>query len=215
MISPSRILYEDDHLLVVEKLPRELSVAGKGKVEKKSLYDYLKPDYPGLTVVHRLDYETSGVIVFAKSSKVAERIVSDHLLKQKTYLALVNGVMRKSSGEISKKLQSRSDGERIDATSKYKVLERLEGLTLVEVTLASGRRHQVRQHLAMIRHPLILDAVYGDDHYNQMFQKAFRLSHFFLHAVIIELEHPETGEEIVVASPLPKQFEQIVRKCRA
>jgi len=122
-IAPDRILYEDEHLLAVNKLSGELTVRGKGKMGKLPLFDFLKKDYQGLRVIHRLDFETSGVVVFAKTAE-AERKILDTKFDQwrKTYVTLVMGRIERNTGAIRKKLPARGKGV-VEAETLYTVLD--------------------------------------------------------------------------------------------
>ena len=110
-IHRSRILYEDDSLLAVNKLSGELVVRGKGNVGKLPLLDLLRKDHPGLRAVHRLDFATSGVVIFAKTKAAEQAIVASKFAGwQKTYRTLAAGRMEKNSGEIRKPLPARAGG---------------------------------------------------------------------------------------------------------
>lgn len=199
-----RILYEDDYLLAVNKLSCELVVKGRGKVQKLPLFDYLKKNYPGLKVLHRLDFETSGVVVFGKSKDV-------ELIKaKKTYRTIVTGRMKNQRGVINKKLPARGSGE-VEAVTRYKVLRKMGDVSYVEAEIETGRHHQIRKHFASIGHPLVLDQVYGGEKLYKKFSKRLRLKNFFLHAQKIEMEHPVTVERLVIEAPMPKTFEDLVK----
>ncbi|HCI04330.1 MAG: hypothetical protein CL969_06460 [Euryarchaeota archaeon] len=195
-----RILYEDDYLLAVSKLSCELVVKGRGKVQKLPLFDYVKKDYPGLKVLHRLDFETSGVVVFAKSKDSIDKLEA-----KKIYRAVVVGRLKNIRGVISKKLPARGSGE-VEAVTQYKVLRKFREVSYVEAQIETGRRHQIRKHFASIGHPLVLDQVYGNEKQYSKFSRRFRLKKFFLHAQRIEMEHPVTGKRIVIEAPMPKAF---------
>lgn len=214
-LDPRRILYKDDYLLAVFKLPRELVVQGKGKMEKLPLLDFLKKDEPGLHPLQRLDFETSGIVLFARSNAVVRRVLETKYNGwHKTYKALVLGHVSKPKGEITFKLPSRESKEEIPATTKYRVLEKLPGVTLVEVEIESGRHHQIRRHFAKIGHPLVCDDEYGESKANRAFGRAFGYHHFFLHASHLRFVHPMTGETIEIDSPLPPAFEGCLKKLR-
>lgn len=215
-INPGRILYEDEHLLVVNKLAGELVVAAPDAGDKEPLYDFLHKSYPGLRVVHRLDYATSGVIVFAKGADVV-RAIRETKFKGwiKTYRTLVAGRMKNKSGTISRKLPARTRSELVDAVTHYRVLDLFARATFVEVEIDTGRKHQIRQHLAFIGHPLLLDAVYGDPRVDRAFKRRHKYRRFFLHAAKLTFPHPVTGTTLTIAAPLPKAFEQVIQALRA
>lgn len=214
-LHPGRILFEDQWLLAVHKLPFELTVAGSGKMQKLALFDFLRQDHPGIHPVNRLDFETSGIVIFAKNSDVLATITKSKFRGWlKTYHTLVAGVMKRNKGEISLKLPSRAKGEEIHALTRYRVLERFSYATYVEAEIEAGKHHQIRRHLAMIGHPLALDKEYGDGKFNNQFGQKFRYYKFFLHAMAVDFPHPVTGEEMHIEDPLPRPFEGILEKLR-
>ncbi len=211
-ISPNRILYEDDYLLAVNKLSGELVVRGRGKVQKLPLYDFLKKDYPGLKVLHRLDFETSGVVLFSKKQTKPEHPfvgARGNNNWKKTYRTIVIGRMKDQKGEIRKKLPARQGGL-VDAITKYKVLKRFKDLSYIEAEIETGRHHQIRKHFASIGCPLVLDDIYGDPRQNLKYSKRFRINRFLLHAYRIELDHPVTGEGLSILAPMPDAFKKIL-----
>ncbi|MEI8230231.1 MAG: RluA family pseudouridine synthase [Candidatus Peregrinibacteria bacterium] len=223
MFSPHRILFQDDHLLAVNKLCGELVVAGGERLKSGHkadgitlpLLDFLRKDYPGLKPLHRLDFETSGVVVFAKHGSIAEKVIATKFAGWvKTYVALLSGVLPKPSGEISARLPSRG-GEDIPAKTLYRVLQKFANSTLVEVTIEGGRHHQIRRHFAFLRHPLVLDELYGHKGYNRVFSQEFRYHRFFLHASVLEFPHPVTGEKMKIEAEMPRSFEDVLKKLRA
>lgn len=213
-ISPDRVLYEDEHLLIVNKLSGELVVAADGE-GKEPLYDFLHKTRPGLRVVHRLDYATSGVIVFAKGADVVTKIRESKFKDwKKTYRTIVAGNMKNKFGTIVRKLPARTRDELVDATSHYRVLDMYEHTTFVEVDIETGRKHQIRQHLKFIGHPLVLDPVYGDPRIDRAFKRKHKYRRFFLHAYSLTFPHPITGKEVHIKAPLPKAFEQLLEQLR-
>ncbi len=211
-ISPERILYEDEHLLVVNKLAGELVVAADGE-GKEPLYDFIHKSYPGLRVVHRLDFATSGVLVFAKSAEVV-RLIRESKFKdwKKTYRTIVAKPMKNKFGTINRKLAARTKDELVDAVTHYRVLDLFPHATYVEVDIDTGRKHQIRQHLQFIGHPLINDPQYGDPRLDRAFKKYHKYRRFFLHAFKLTFPHPITGKELVISAPLPKAFEDVLQE---
>ncbi len=205
-IDPRRIRYEDDDLLIVSKLSRELVVRGKGEMQKLPLLDFLKKQYPTLTALHRLDFETSGLVAFAKKRSVLGS-VRDASFEgwEKTYESLVIGRPSKS-GEIRHPLPARSGERDVPALTKFRVLRQFKDCAHVEATIQSGRHHQIRRHFAYLHSPLICDDIYGDPKANRTFGKKLHIRHFFLHASKLKFPHPVTGKMIEVADPLPKSF---------
>lgn len=215
-IDPKRVLFEDDYLLAVMKLGGELVVAGKGKMEKLPLLDFLKKQYPGLAPIHRLDFETSGVVVFAKTKRVLATILESKSKGwSKKYLAIVLGHPKRTEGDITFKLTARSGEGKVDASTKYKVLEQLGDCSLVECVIERGQKHQIRRHMSMIGHPLILDDIYGIEKANKAFSRYLKMRRFFLHAESIDFPHPITGKPVHIVSKPPPSFDIIIKKLRA
>ncbi len=214
-IAPQRILFEDQWLIAVTKLSGELVVRGKGRLDKLPLLDFLRKDHPGICAIHRLDFETSGVVVFAKSKGVLGKILQTKFTGwQKQYLALVLGSLKRTEGTISFRLPARSGDGKVPAESRYKLVEAIGPVSLVQVTIERGQRHQIRKHLSMIGNPLILDELYGIAKANKEFGKFLKLHRFFLHASRVTLLHPVTGKSIEIVAPMPKMFEVVLEKMR-
>jgi|GEM_PF-587702 len=219
IINPERILFEDEHLLVVNKLAGELVVAAPDKEEGRStdgksepLYDFIHKTYPGLRVVHRLDFATSGVLVFAKGANVVKQIRETKFAGwKKTYRTIVAKPMKNKFGTINRKLAARTKDELVDATTHYRVLELYPHASYVEVDIDTGRKHQIRQHLQFIGHPLLNDPQYGDPRFDRAFKKHHKYRRFFLHAFSLTFPHPITGKEMKIMAPLPKSFEDVLQ----
>jgi 23S rRNA pseudouridine1911/1915/1917 synthase len=210
---PPAIVWQDEHLAVVEK-PAGLAVhPGAGRTSG-TLVDLLQglaaggePGRPG--IVHRLDRDTSGLMVVARSEESHRRLsklVRRHAL-ERTYLALVQGSPRSTSGRIEAAIgRDRDDPTRFsldtdtprDAISHFEVLETHGPLALLRVRLETGRTHQIRVHLAAIDLPVVGDAVYG--------VPEPALGRQFLHAARLAFAHPFTGEVVDVSSPLPEDL---------
>lgn len=207
-----RIIYEDNHLLVVEK-PINIPMQADDSKDKDLLTmakEYLKVRYqkPGnvyLGLVHRLDRPVSGVCVFAKTSKAAERLSSQIAKRefQKTYLAVVNDNKLPDSGTfLDKLLKNRRtntvsvhpDGK--EASLDYRVLKRKDNLALVEIHLHTGRSHQIRVQFASRNH-----ALYGDQRYNPQAQSGQQIA---LHAFKLTFKHPVTKEEMTFSAEVER-----------
>lgn len=210
---PDRILYCDEAILAVNKLSGELVVKGSGKVQKLPLFDFLKKDYPGLHPLNRLDFETSGIILFARNKKVLADVINANFRGwKKFYRTIVAGRIKQDEGEITLPLPARNKGEgNIPATTKFSVIERFLNSSYIEAEMETGRHHQIRRHFSMIHHPLVLDEVYGNEKFNRTFTKEFGFRRFFLHAVKVMFPHPVTGEEITVEASMPKPFQEVLR----
>lgn len=172
-------------------------------------------------IVHRLDKDTSGLIVVVKSEEVHEKLSAQFQDRTvyKRYLALVHGEFDENVGTIDApiarekhnrtKMGVRGHGR--NALSLWKVKERFEKFTLVEVEIKTGRTHQIRVHLAYINHPVVGDETYNNGRdksvANQQIRKAIQnLNRFFLHAEKLSFTHPQTNERMTFRSPLPKEL---------
>lgn len=214
-INPARVLYRDDYLLAVHKLPEELVVRGRGEVGKLPLLDFLRKDEPGIRPIHRLDFETSGVLLFARTKATLEAVVTSKFAGwTKVYRAIVSGKMMTQSGIIKAKLAGHEPGQLLPAETSYQVVEKFDDCTDVEARFEKGRHHQIRRHFASIRHPLALDPLYGEKKFNISFTKKYGFRRFFLHALRVELPHPITGEQLVITSPLPKAYLEAIARFR-
>jgi tRNA pseudouridine65 synthase len=219
-----RILYRDTDLVVVDK-PAGFQVHAPDdrpnakNVVMKMLRDQIQQwVYP----VHRLDQATTGVLVFALSSEMASAIQTQFQNQslKKTYLALVRG-WTKDSATIETPLTRRLDGGvEVEAKTEYRTLFRFERnhaigkfstvrYSLVEVTLHTGRLHQIRRHLKRESHPLVGDTVHGDGKHNQAWRVWCPNSGLFLKAYRLEMSHPRTGEPLHFYSKWNTQWHQL------
>ena len=217
------IVHADEHLLVVEK-PAGLVVHPAGPEDHTTLVHGLlglgaaggDPERPG--IVHRLDRDTSGLLLVARSAEAHERL-SEAIRERRVerrYLALVRGRPRSRTGRITASIgRDRRDRTRHsldtdsprEAVTWFEVEEMLDERALLEVRLETGRTHQIRVHLEAIGLPVCGDPVYG-------VAGDLGLERQFLHAHRIVLDHPFTGEPIVVASPLPQDLEEALARAR-
>ena len=221
-----RIIYEDDALIIVEKKNGLLTVPYNPKSSEMTAYSILKEyvrkqsNRNSVHVVHRLDRETSGVLVFAKSPELQEymRTYWRQLVTKRTYVALVEGHFDKKEGTITTWLtedahtgmvySSPNDDGGQKAVTHYKVLkstaigneEQALPMSLVELNLETGRTNQIRVHMQSIGHPVIGDRKYG--HGNE-YSPIDRLC---LHAKVLEFIHPMTEKKVCFETPMPKEF---------
>ena len=221
-----RIIYEDDALIIVEKKNGLLTVPYNPKSSEMTAYsilkEYVKKESKRNTVhvVHRLDRETSGVLVFAKSPELQEymRTYWRQLVTKRTYVALVEGVFEQKEGTITTWLtedphtgmvySSPQDDGGQKAVTHYKVLKSTimgEGdqelaVSLVELNLETGRTNQIRVHMQSVGHPVIGDRKYG--HGNE-YSPVDRLC---LHAKVLEFIHPMTEKKVRFEAAMPKEF---------
>lgn len=226
---PLDILYEDESILMVNK-PKGMVVhpsAGHytGTLVNAVLW-HCQGQLSGINgvsrpgIVHRIDKDTTGVLVVCKNDAAHNAVAAqlkEHSITRK-YRAIVHGVIKEDEGTVDapigrhpterKKMASGvKNGKR--AVTHYRVLERFQGYTYVECQLETGRTHQIRVHMASIHHPLLGDTVYGpakDSHH---------LEGQTLHAMVLGLIHPVTGEYLEVEAPLPEYFENLLKKFRA
>jgi 23S rRNA pseudouridine1911/1915/1917 synthase len=243
---PLDVVFEDEHILVINKNAGLVVHPGVGNYTGtliNALYYYFRdlPLFqtgdmrPGL--VHRLDKNTSGILLIAKTELSLNRLAKqfyDRTTSRK-YLALVWGSLDEEEGRIEghigrdikdrKKMTVFSDGSQgKPAVTHYKLLERLGYLSLVECRLETGRTHQIRVHFKHIRHPLFNDDTYGGDQilkgttftkYKQFVQNCFQvLPRHALHAKSLGFEHPATGEKMFFDSELPEDMKQVIEKWR-
>ena len=200
------IVFEDDWLLVVNKPSGLLSVPTP-KHESRTLTSILNQDVQDrglkyrLHPCHRLDRDTSGLIIYAKGRSVEEKMAQafrDRLVSKK-YIAFVHGRLPQLQGEISSAIEGKS------ALTKYKVIQEKSNYSVVEIFPLTGRTNQIRIHFKNIQHPLV-----GEDKF--VFRKDFalRAKRVCLHAEYLEFKHPQTAKEIVVKSPLPEDMQKFL-----
>jgi len=223
---PLDIVYEDEYLAVINKAQGMVVHPAAGNFSGtlvnallyhfKSLSNLNTNLRPG--IVHRLDKDTSGLIVIAKNNEVHQSLARQ--IKEKSakrvYRAIVSGVIKEDNGIINKNLiRSTKDRKQITVTSdgkgrkaitEYKVLERFPNFTYAEFNLKTGRTHQIRVHCKYIGHPVVGDVTYGY-HY-----KNIRLKGQLLHAYKLEFVHPITNIKMEFIAPLPEYFEKMLKK---
>ncbi len=211
-----KIVYEDKWLIVVDK-PSGMLVIPTPRKETNTLTDILNKelDRRGIEVnaypCHRLDRETSGLIIYAKGKSVQKLMMEKFGAKEvaKKYTALVHGDVRNDHGMIDKPLYNRNKRENLSALTRYRVLERRGAFTVIEVEPVTGRTNQIRIHFSRIGHPLVGESVYA-------FRKDFKLKfrRAALHAARIEFKHPVTGEALIFESPLPEDMKNFINERR-
>jgi len=229
---PLPVRYEDDHLLVVAKPAGLVVHPGPGHATGTLVNALLgRPgtslsagggaaDRPG--IVHRLDKDTSGLLLVAKDDGTHQALARDlaaHRVERR-YLALVQGRLPGDTGTvdapIARHLRDRKrmavvDGGR-PAVTHWKVLETFPAVQLVEATLETGRTHQVRVHLASLRHPLAGDRTYGAD---PTLATRLGLARPFLHAWYLAFTHPADGHRVELTEPLPPDLQDVLDRLRA
>lgn len=207
------ILYEDNELIVIEKEAGLLSVASEKERDVtayRQLTDYVRSLHPKnrIFVVHRLDRETSGVMMFAKNKDIQQTLQNawQELVRERSYVALVEGVVKKDGTHTSWLKENKAffvyssprtnDGQK--AVTHYKILKTSRNLTLLEVHLETGRKNQIRVHMQDLGHPVVGDKKYGAQNNS--------ISRLGLHAQAIAFTHPKTGESLRFESKIPSSF---------
>jgi 23S rRNA pseudouridine1911/1915/1917 synthase len=213
-----KVLFEDAALIVIEKPEKLLSMASATQRDKTAyafLIDYLRRGDPQsrqrVWIVHRLDRETSGLMVFAKTEAAKRTLQADWTQAEKRYLAVVeghppadHGVLRSHLDESGPfKVYSAPPSERTrHAVTRYRVMKRIATRSLIELTTETGRRNQIRVHLADAKCPVV-----GDQKYEARTNPARRLG---LHASSLQFKHPLSGELLRFESPLPQKLARLV-----
>jgi 23S rRNA pseudouridine1911/1915/1917 synthase len=219
-----RIPYEDEHLLVIDKPAGLVVHPGAGHTQDTLAGALLslgaaggEEDRPG--IVHRLDRETSGLLIVARSEEAYDRLreLVRRRAVEREYVALVRGKPRSRTGRIEAPIgRDRNDPTRQsldsdspkDAVTHFELLELLPRHSLLRVRLDTGRMHQIRVHLAAIRLPVAGDPTYG-------IARDLDLERQFLHASRLALDHPFTNERVEVESPLPADLEAALQRARS
>ena len=225
---PLDVLFEDEHLIVLNK-PAGLTVHPAPGNRDGTLVNGLLhhcPDLPGIGgemrpgIVHRLDKDTTGCIVVAKSQEalVKLQVQIQKRIASRQYLAVIHGVPKAEEGTVigaigrhpsdRKKYAVVSEGGR-HACTHWKLVERLGDYSLLRFKLDTGRTHQIRVHCAHIGHPIV-----GDGTYSRCRKLPIDLAGQALHAVQLGLNHPITGERLVLEAPLPEPFERLLAVLR-
>jgi|TARA_B110000977_G_scaffold78921_1_gene106132 23S rRNA pseudouridine955/2504/2580 synthase len=217
------ILFEDEGLLIINK-PAGLAVHGGSGISLGAIEALRaeRPDARFLELVHRLDRDTSGCLMLAKKRSVLLELQQAMQRNQidKRYLALVKGQWPKGKSTINAPLLKNqvSSGERIvrvDVEGKasvthFKISQRFKEATLLEVTLETGRTHQIRVHCQFSGQPVAGDPKYGDTHFNESLKDS-GLKRMFLHASNLRFRHPLSGDWVDVEAPLPKDLQPILK----
>lgn len=211
------ILYEDEHLLVINKTANLLTIATE-KEKEETVYAYLsayvkekQPDNK-IFVVHRLDKKASGVLVFARSEEMKEKLQAQFETHdiERVYIAIVEGRVKDEGGTVQSYLAENraykvyvTDDEEVGklAITNYRVAKRTAGYTWLEITTQTGRKHQIRVHLAGLGHPIIGDKEYGS--------KKNPLQRLGLHASRLGFVHPVTGEKMQFEVDAPPAFRKM------
>ncbi len=237
---PLDIVYEDDDLAVINKPAGMMVHAGAGATDdarnRGTLVNALLHHLASLSgvggelrpgIVHRLDKETSGLIVVAKQDEAHRKLGAQFAAREvkKKYVALVHGWVKKDSGTMAEsisrdrvrrtRMTTRLEGG-LAAVTHYRVVRRLDTkfgkFTLLDVKIDTGRTHQIRVHVAAMGHPVVGDTMYGAPRQARGHSAAIGLPRNFLHAAELEFRHPRSGETIALRSELPEELQEFLRK---
>ncbi|PVZ87955.1 23S rRNA pseudouridine(955/2504/2580) synthase RluC [Serratia sp. S1B] len=221
------ILYEDDHLLLLNK-PSGTAVHGGSGLSFGVIEGLraLRPEARFLELVHRLDRDTSGVLMVAKKRSALRSLHEQLRLKgmQKDYLALVRGEWQSHCKVVQAPLLKNilQSGERIvrvnsegkPSETRFKVEERFDGASLVKASPITGRTHQIRVHTLYAGHPIAFDDRYGDREFDRQLA-ATGLKRLFLHAAMLRFEHPASGETVRIEAPMDDELRHCLQVLRA
>jgi 23S rRNA pseudouridine955/2504/2580 synthase len=209
------VIYQDDSLLVINKPAGTAVHEGKTVRKRDSVLGVLESQYRDQNIkpqlVHRLDQDTSGLLLVAKNSATAKELQNrfEQGDVNKEYLCLVIGRLPFQDGKIDFPLPGR-EGNPVQALTHYHVLKRFSETTLVRVRIGTGRLHQIRLHFAELGYPVVMDDEHGDFAYNRRFRKQFGLKRQFLHAEKLALQH--AGKSNQWSAPLPKDLNETLVK---
>ena len=212
------MIYEDRDILVVDK-PAGLLTVGTDREKSRTAYfiltNYVRKGRPRLRdrvfIVHRLDRDASGILIFAKTQQAKLRLQGQWNETEKKYLAVVHGKCKKSSDTISTYLAENKAQVVYSTTdtakgklshTAYRVLRQTKDYALLEIDLLTGRKNQIRVHLAGIGHPIVGDKKYG--------KGGGAYAHLALHARAISFKHPASGELLTFAAKVPGYFSKLV-----
>ncbi len=215
---PFDILFEDDHIIVVNK-PSGLLTIATNKEKDKTLYhivrEYLvsKDRNARIFIVHRLDKDTSGIVVLAKDEKTKNKLQENwnEYVSLREYIAIVYGQMSKESDRIVQNLKetktnlvyvSRNDDGK-EAITNYKVIKANDNYSELSINIETGRKNQIRVAMASIKHPIVGDKKYGDPKDKE--------SRLFLHANRLKMYYPEIKKELLFETPIPNEFKRIIK----
>ena len=221
------ILFEDDDYIVVDKPAGMLCIPDRYDPQKVSLANILKKKREEIFIVHRIDRNTSGLVLLCKNAKMHQAL-SKHFEERKidkSYVAIVHGRIRIESGEIDTPILIQRDKAKVLVNSKgkpsktiFSVRKSFQNYSTLDVKIITGRRHQIRAHLASIAHPIVADDLYGtsDRFMVSQIKKKYNLKKFetekplisrqALHAAQLKFSHPFTNKECAYIADLPKDM---------
>ncbi len=210
-----KIIYEDDNIIVVDKPTKLLTISNKNEKENTLYHEvsnYLKKQNKKVFIIHRLDYDTSGIIMFAKNQKV-QKLYQDNwnnLAKVREYTAIVEGVTD-NKGHIESYLKqtktllvySSKNKDGLFSITDYKKIKDNGKYSMLKIHISTGRRNQIRCHMKDINHPILGDSRYGNKN---------NFDRLYLHANHLEVLNPITNKLMVFDSSIPEEFNKIIGK---
>lgn len=229
-----QIIFEDEYLLAINKPAGLLVLPHRIKTEEINLKSILEGMYPQVFIVHRLDRDTSGILLVAKDAETHKKLslaFQERTIKKK-YWALVNGKPNPSEYTITLKIAENNAHKGTylvhksgaEAITHYKTIVTFRHYALLEIELETGKTHQIRVHMKAIGHPLAIDPLYGPGEQKGIFLSSFKknfrvgqeeerpiMSRLTLHSKSLEFVHPITGAEMKLEAPLPKDFKVLLK----
>ena len=232
-----KIIYEDESIVVVNKPPKFLTIPDRYAPQIPNLYHQLNKRFGKVYIVHRLDRETSGILVFAKTESAHKNLCQqfEKRSSKKIYYAFVEGVLHVEQGVIDKAIApSPSQKGRMVIAKKgktslthFNLVEQFRQFALVAADIKTGRTHQIRVHFEAIGYPLMVDAIYGTRKaffLSEIKHRKFRLgkdqeekallSRTALHAYALEFDHPTTNKRVEFRANLPKDMNAVLKQLR-
>jgi 23S rRNA pseudouridine955/2504/2580 synthase/23S rRNA pseudouridine1911/1915/1917 synthase len=230
------IIFEDQLLIAINKPSGLLTIPDRYDDSKENLYEILKLHFGSIFTVHRLDKETSGTIIFAKTAEAHKALNTafEERRTNKRYLAVVNGAPREQNGIIDLSIDEHPSGKGKmmpskkgkESVTEFSVIEHFSNFALIEAHPLTGRTHQIRVHFAAIGHPLAVDSIYGTR--SQLLlseiKKGYRgrkdeperplISRLTLHSWKLTFDHPQSGQPVSVESPIPKDIHALLSQLR-
>ena len=215
---PFDIIFEDDHIIVVNK-PSGLLTIATDKEKEKTLFhivrEYLvsKNKFAKVFIVHRLDKDTSGIVVLAKDEKTKNRLQENwnEFVSLREYVAVVHGKLKNKEDRIIQKLKENKtnlvyvskDSDAKEAITNYKVIKETDNYSMVSINIETGRKNQIRVAFATLKNPIVGDKKYGEkDNANRL----------YLHANRLKMYYPEVKKDILFEIPTPNEFKKIMNK---
>ena len=215
---PFDIVFEDEHIIVVNKPSGLLSIATEKEKEKTLFHivrEYLvsKNKYAKVFIVHRLDKDTSGIVVLAKDEKTKNKLQENwnEYVSLREYVAIVHGKLKNKEDKIIQKLKENKtnlvyvskDDDAKEAITNYKVIKETDNYSMVSINIKTGRKNQIRVAFATLKNPIVGDKKYGEkDNENRL----------YLHANRLKMYYPEIKKDILFEIPTPNEFKKIMNK---